>query len=704
MARVPPATGSVVQATCPGCQNVLRVPADMVTQPIQCKHCKTVLRLKQPATPVASAPARRPAPPPVPARTPPPVPVADLVEAVAPAEESADPAPRRKKSRGAAFENLEGDDAPTDRVRRRARGSGVVLPLILIGLVLAGAAAAVVAFWPQIQAALNGESPDPHAEKKPPAKDAGKGVPAGGYPRRALIVSTHKYLYANPVHAGPPGQQAHSLSTLVNTLNTALKIPLNQIAHLSDEAGRGTARAPLKPVIEKTVADFLDGCRAQDRVLFFLVGHSAEIEDKVYYVPIEGEMEVAESLIPMAWFLEKLAACKAKQKILVVDVNRENPTYGRERPTSGPMSEKLEALLKSPPEGVQVWSACSKDEYSYETDTDVCGAFLGTLRAEGGKLLQGKISREADPLPIDLLHERLPAAMRPSLNGLKQTPFLAGAAKDNGAEYDAKEPLAKEPTLAPLPGGQAAVTLAAANGVLDEIRVPSLKVSKEGAPDFNLVPPKADVMKDYVAGGDATPIRKKVQQARAVLWAISKEEDVPADLKALVAEKRDDLRVDLGVLQDGYGKPAAAQENAFKANVEADERKVAVMLGALTEAHEELKDLEAEREKETKRWQANYDFIVAHLEAKIAYLFEYQSMLGQMRREYPEHDAKIHVAFKLASRQELSGDATGRKLAKTAHKTFTTLAEEAKGTPWEVLAKREKLTNLGLEWKPSTTR
>ena len=45
--------------------------------------------------------------------------------------------------------------------------------------------------------------------------------------------------------------------------------------------------------------------------------------------------------------------------------------------------------------------------------------------------------------------------------------------------------------------------------------------------------------------------------------------------------------------------------------------------------------------------------------------------------------------------------AQGKKFAQTSLKTLDKIIKEHTGTPWEVLAKREKLTNLGLEWQPT---
>ena len=53
------------------------------------------------------------------------------------------------------------------------------------------------------------------------------------------------------------------------------------------------------------------------------------------------------------------------------------------------------------------------------------------------------------------------------------------------------------------------------------------------------------------------------------------------------------------------------------------------------------------------------------------------------------------------ARKKLQGDNTGRKLAAAAEKLLDTLVKDHPDTPWEILAKREKFTALGLEWKPN---
>ena len=60
-----------------------------------------------------------------------------------------------------------------------------------------------------------------------------------------------------------------------------------------------------------------------------------------------------------------------------MDVCRFDPSQGIERPGSEPMSEPLAAALHKPPPGVQVWSACTAKQYSYESEE--IGVFLDAL-------------------------------------------------------------------------------------------------------------------------------------------------------------------------------------------------------------------------------------------------------------------------------------------------------------------------------------
>jgi hypothetical protein len=531
------------------------------------------------------------------------------------------------------------------------------------------------------------------------------------FPRRALIISVHNYLYANPIQSGVGGDRTMAL--LPRALNQGLRIPMTQIAHLSDEAPKGQARPPLKSVIERTLTDFLASSRQQDHILVFFVGHSAEIEEEAYLVPVEGELDRAETLIPLKWVYQQLADCKARQKVLVLDVNRFNPTVGQERPDSGPMSEMFAQAVQNPPPGVQVWSACGMEQRSYATDLEPVGLFLGRLSAiltpyrdRGETGLEGKIQRPDEPMPLaqinDLLNQNIEREARKQ--NWTQQAGLYGSFQDNGVKFDPSAKMPSSPTLAEanVRGGRQAVKLL--EEVRAEISTPPVKPSSNAyASNFDILPPfDPEKLKKYEDGGEPdTKLKKTIARARVILWAVSTS-GAPKDLEEEVNKIRQEVQVDLSVMREGYRAPAAGNaETQFKDRVKKDEEQVSEVMLYLQEALDELEGVEEDRDKATLRWQANYDFIHARLQAQIAYLYEYQSMLGSMRKEFPPRDPAIHSGWRLASAVDLQGDRTGRRLAKRAERTLEDMVEEHRDTPWEVLAKRQKLTALGLEWRPS---
>jgi hypothetical protein len=534
--------------------------------------------------------------------------------------------------------------------------------------------------------------------------------PAAPFPRRALVISVHNYLYANPVHNGMPLAGADNLKNFVERgLMAKLRIPPNQIAHLSDMAGKGKVQPPMKKVIENTLKSFVETSRRQDRIMVFFIGHSVEIENEVYLAPIEAELDKAASLIPLKWVFQQLEQCKARQKVLVLDVNRLNPTLGQERPGSGPMGGKLEAAIKAAPAGIQVWSACVEKQYSYETDDMPMGAFLTSFYQvlnppAGRKGLEGKIQRAGDPFPLDQINELINLQLKAELDPLKleQTARLSGKEPEGAVEDELQS--APEVTLAAAPmQGKGNDKLI--RDVLAEIGTPPVKVSPDDlAIKFDVLPPFApDVLKSYedTKGDPKSRLHVAIHKVRSLLWAASAMNE-PRDVAEEVQKVRQELQFNLTILKDGYRAPAGGNaETRFKDMVLEDEKKVARILFSLTEALDELKGVEEDRDKESRRWQANYDFILARLQAQIAYLYEYQSMLGQMRKEFPRRDPNLHGGWKLAAQTTLNGDATGKKLAKSSLKILDKLAQDHVGTPWEVLAKREKLTALGLEWQPA---
>src|SRR5262249_43202698 len=130
----------------------------------------------------------------------------------------------------------------------------------------------------------------------------------------------------------------------------------------------------------------------------------------------------------------------------------------------------LDAALKSPPAGVQIWSSCVGKENAFEFGGGslFIEAFCQVLEHKGIKGIQEPTST----LPMDLLQTTVKEYLEMALNAqkLKQTPRLVGQDGGKGAESDPDAPLATALVIRPAPafkGGLASREMI--QGILDEI-------------------------------------------------------------------------------------------------------------------------------------------------------------------------------------------------------------------------------------------
>src|SRR5262249_10165940 len=146
-----------------------------------------------------------------------------------------------------------------------------------------------------------------------------------------------------------------------------------------------------------------------------------------------------------------------------------------------------------------------------------------------------------------------------------------------------------------------------------------------------------------------------------------------------------------------------SSNDAVKASILRDQREPARIIGELDEIREKMQKAAEKRDEEpSKRWQAHFDYVYAGLLARLTYVHEYNLMLGRIRQErLPERNPKIHGGWRLASREKPQSGKEVRDLADESKKILNKMVKQYAGTPWEVLARRERLTALGLEWQPT---
>ena len=692
-------TSEVARARCPGCQRVLRIPAGWVRETLRCKHCRMMVQVRP--------------------------------RSVAALQEDA-----------SAFNGVRAGAAPLIHngsvfaglaTRRRHRGAGwtgVLIALVLLG----GAGIALYMNWDWVSSQADRviaevKQPDAASKDTSDNTNTGNGSPAspadGGataptpparesepppFPRRILAVSVNNYLYANPVSYGSLDDDAletgpddrgkrpdRNFHVIMNHLAEVLHVAPSQLVELSDALPRHLARPPLKPVIENTVTEFLDTCRAQDRIVVVFVGHAVELDGENYLVPIEGELGVKDTLIPLKWLFDRLAQCQAQQKVLIMDVCRFNPSRGLERPAGGAMGAKLDAALANPPPAVQVWSACVAGQFSYEGAVDLPNNEVGLnsyfmndlfeVVAPYRRKVNTGVQKPEDPLPIEVLANGAGAGKgvnawtefdAADVYQVKQTPRLSGRPAATAVAYDPNERLPdKQVIKLPQPADGEAAGAALVQPILNEIDAQMLRegahpIRYESLPVFS-----AKRLAEYKEDSAMTPFREEVLKTTKL------------------------LRRHTETFKDGFRGNGG--DAAIKRIILESQQKPARAFAELMNQLEALKEAGEDRTNEkSPRWRANYDFVLAKLEARLAYIYEYNYMLGQIRKDaLPPRDPAKHSGWRLAATEKLQSGSEARKLAADSRKLLAKLAKEHKDTPWEVLAKRETLTALGLEWKPT---
>ncbi len=106
----------------------------------------------------------------------------------------------------------------------------------------------------------------------------------------------------------------------------------------------------------------------------------------------------------------------------------------------------------------------------------------------------------------------------------------------------------------------------------------------------------------------------------------------------------------------------------------------------------------------SKYWRATFEYALAQAKARLAFMHEYNFALGNIRTDsLPTTDAgKGQVGLQLVSVEKMKSKKDVKEIADAAKELFAQIEKEHKGTPWAVLAKRDKAAALGLEWRPYT--
>ena len=217
---------TAINATCPGCKKVLKVPTQWVNQVIRCKFCNMAMQIKpnipQPQSGAKTNPTRQPPQTPVV----PPVPSAAGRNGVPPMP-SVPPIPvnhggSQSVTNQFGLTDVNYDSSYTSKYRKKKVNWVIpVVVLLFMGILGVVLVMAVPYLKDKLKekdgdmAVVDGKGKPKDADQIDQTKDGKKAKGAGEnkkkgdgavstspFPRRALVVSIHNYLYANPTQYG----------------------------------------------------------------------------------------------------------------------------------------------------------------------------------------------------------------------------------------------------------------------------------------------------------------------------------------------------------------------------------------------------------------------------------------------------------------------------------------------------------------------
>lgn len=644
--------------------------------------------------------------------------------------QAAAPVPAARAAKN-AFDGMEDESRPSAGRRRKKRGSSL-LPILIVGmlfLLIAGGGAAALYMFKDKLGELAGITTG-KTEPTTAATDTGKGNPGGtpvvakgGAPRRMLAISVTKYLYCNPLVGGKNKNGASEFNEAIKGIAFRYQIPdgkdNNQLYVVTDADGKlfqnAFPRPMLKSIIQDSVSKFCETSREQDRVIFYFGGHAIAKDGKAYLIPAEGDPTEPETLIPLEEVWQKLGECKAQQKVVLFDVCRLSTDDNAVRPGSEPMSEELEKLLHSPPTGVQVVTSCSQGQTAAEfrsaedADTPQGSAFLGALRAVSKKKVGN--ADPNGPLPVEEWMKATGDRLKNVLGANRPcTPKVSGSAG---------EAVLPDPSVASSERFAVMAPPAGANPkdvkeVFTVLGTPALlgaaadQDQVEGAVFF-----PADALKDY---SPDVPVSEIEQMGKELPARIA--DFKPADWQKLKAQAHrvaalkalEEIRTKWAkfadpdkdsVLKDGV---SGKVDDKLKAEIEKKEQPpIADAALELSELVETLTDAKlglqkAGEEDKNKFWQATFRFALAQAKLRLAFIHEANLALGQIRTDSLPDTANAS-GLRLVQKTKMT-DKKNAPLGKQALEQLGALAQENKGTPFEVLAKQWRSVSLGLEWKP----
>lgn len=149
----------------------------------------------------------------------------------------------------------------------------------------------------------------------------------------------------------------------------------DEVVELSD-ASTEEGKLPVKDTIVATVSKWLDNRSANDTILVYFSGHGfRDPQGNMYLAPLDTDpANLAGTGVPVSWFRDQIAKCKASLKMLVLDACHAGSTKGAGQETNFgqqdlALFEKLEGVItlasSTAEQPSQMWDEKQQSLFSY---------------------------------------------------------------------------------------------------------------------------------------------------------------------------------------------------------------------------------------------------------------------------------------------------------------------------------------------------
>ena len=147
----------------------------------------------------------------------------------------------------------------------------------------------------------------------------------------------------------------------------------------------------------------------------------------------------------------------------------------------------------------------------------------------------------------------------------------------------------------------------------------------------------------------------------------------------------------------------AENDNVLRTAIGEAQRPVADLDYRLNELQVRLEQGEKDRAKVAEaRWQAAYDLAMGRVLALRVRTYGYNLMLAEMKVNPKKFEKAGSNRWRLVASNHVSSGQAVKKMAARASEYLNRVIDQHSGTPWQIMAEREKSAPLGWEWKEET--